>query len=222
MSYGIYLAEAISVSLEDNRTKLRVLPFMKGIEDDSCPIWPHFFKDNIVLPKAGELLWVICDDEFSTGYVLGFANYNTYRENGFQPYSIPDTLRTSIDESLKKVRIEGLLDYSNLKVEYWDENCIHFIERNPSDKEIGKLSNVGGAKIIAYSNGTIYIFRSNEFFVKIGQTSISVTNEGVSISGASFNLASPDINLGVETKGFVMTAPGEGKAVSTPSKCVKA
>ena len=221
MSYGIYLAETVSVSLDDNRTKLRVLPYMKGIEDDSCPIWPHFFKDDIVIPKVGELLWVICDDEFSTGYVLGFANYNTYRENGFQPYSIPEALRTSVDESLKEVRTGGF-DYSNLKVEYWDENCIHFIERNPSKEEKGGLKNVGGAKIIAYSNGTFYIFRSNEFFVKIGKTSISVTNEGVSISGASINLASPDVNLGVEPKGAVMTAPSEGKAVATPSTCVKA
>ena len=130
MDYGFYLAEVVSVSQpKDNRLGVRVLPYMEGIESSKCPVWPSFFKDELFTGKNGDLVWVICDDEFSLGYVFGVANYNTYpdvvdRTNSPTVYekstdgislSIPTDLRAKISDY--KISIDGFaLSLDNVKV----------------------------------------------------------------------------------------------------------
>lgn len=209
MSYGVYLAEITNMSLEDNRLQVKVLPQMKDIEEELCPIWPCFFKNEFFIPNKGEMVWVICDNEFSTGYVLGPANSNSYRDVGFQSESLSSTLRNIMNESLKEEEAKSF-NFANIKVDYWNSDTIHFIERST------------GNRIIAYSNGNFYIFKSDEFLLKLGKTVIKVIDGEISLTSGTFKVACPDISLGMEPQGNVMIAPSNGNAVSLVSECVKA
>lgn len=211
MSYGFYLAEVTSVAQpKDNRLGVRVLPQMKGIESSKCPVWPSFFKDELFTGKEGDLVWVLCDDEFSLGYVFGLANYITYPDvvdrsgvptvfetssDGIS-LSIPSDLREKISQA--KVSIDGfMLSLDNVKVTYWDDNCIHYIERST------------GGKVIAFKSGSVYIFRQNEFIIKIGSTILKLDAESLGAVSKSIALQANFVGLGdSSSKGNVLVTNG--------------
>lgn len=218
MGYGFYLAQVVTVSQEkDNRLGVRVLPHMEGIPSNKCPVWPSFFRDEMYTGKMGDFVWVICDDEFSLGYVFGLANYNTYPDiSGFEKssdkinLSIPSELRSKMSESM--VSIEGvMLSLDNVKVTYWDDNCIHYIERST------------GGKIIAYKSGSIYIFRQNECIIKIGPTIFKLDANGFSVVSDTIGLQGNYIGLGnSESLGHVLVTNGVSSLGAYPSKTVHA
>lgn len=183
MNYEFYIAQIVeSATVDDNRLRVRILPQMEGIDSKKCPVYPSFFRDSLYMGKVGDYVWVLSDDEFSMGYVIGKANYNTYPDrtivDGDSIYkespsgtslSIPDSLRSAINDSVSSVEMIQL-SLSNAKVTYWDDNCIHYIEGST------------GGKIIAFSNGTLYIMRPNEFIMKIGDSVINVGGGSISLS----------------------------------------
>ena len=75
MSYGLHLAKIAGYpdwDQNDDRLFVQITPEMDNITKD-LPCWPYFFRDEQFKGNVGELVWVICDDEFSVGYILGFA-----------------------------------------------------------------------------------------------------------------------------------------------------
>lgn len=196
MEYGFYLARIVGTAKsKDSRLTVKILPQMEGISDIDCPVWPSFFKDSLYTGKKGDLVWVICDDEFSLGYVFGLANYNTYSEvtdaesNAFEKtvdgvaLSLPADLIQAISEA--SVSIDAVhLNLNNAKVTYWDDDCIHYIERD------------SGGKVIAFRAGTLYIFRKDEFLVKIGTNVIKMDASGIGLTGGRVLLQSDYIGLG--------------------------
>lgn len=226
MGYGFYLAEIVSVAQpKDNRLGVRVYPYMKGIASSKCPVWPSFFRDQLLTGKNGDLVWVICDDEFSTGYVFALANYNTYPDivdrtgsptvfekssDGIQ-LSIPTDLTDKISSAYADV--DGMyLNMSNIKVTYWDENCIHYIERDT------------GGMIIAFKSGTLYVFKQDEFIIKIGKSILKLDSSSLSaVAQKSIKLQSDYVGLGnAESKGNVLVTNGVGGLASYTSKSVHA
>lgn len=225
MGYGFYLAEVVNVSQsKDNRLGVRVIPHMNGIETSKCPFWPSFFKDELYTGKEGELVWVICDDEFSMGYVFGLANYNTYpdrlsTESGSSVFgesadgialSIPVDLRNTMSKTL--LSLKGLmLSLDNVKVTYWDKNCIHYIERST------------GGMVIAYSSGSLYVFRQDEFIIKMGSSVLRMDAKSLNAVSDAINLQSESIGLGNSTSmGNVLVTNGSSAEGAYPSKVVRA
>ncbi len=196
MEYGFYLAEVVDVAQpKDNRLGVRVLPYMNGINPGECPLWPSFFKDSLYTGKVGELVWVICDNEFSIGYVFGPANYVTYpdiidsssstvfEKSGNISLSIPSDLREDISSSAADV-LGRYLSLENIKVTYWDDNCIHYVERDT------------GGMVIAFKSGSFYIFRQNELVIKIGPTMLKLDAASFSATAESIKLQSEYVGLG--------------------------
>ena len=226
MGYGFYIAEIVNVAQpKDNRLGVRIYPHMKGISASKCPVWPSFFRDSLLTGKEGDLVWVICDDEFSMGYVFGLANYNTYPDivddsghpTVFEksldniPLSIPTDLETNISKAYADV--DGMyLSLNNVKVTYWDKNCIHYIERDT------------GGKIIAFNSGSLYIFRQNEFIVKIGKSVLKLDSASLAaVAEKSIKLHSDFVGLGnEESKGNVLVTNGVSGLGAFPSKSVHA
>lgn len=225
MNYGFYLAEIVeTATIDDNRLRVRILPQMEGINSNMCPLYPSFFRDSQYFGKVGDFVWVICDDEFSLGYVFGLANYNTYPDrtkvDGESIYevgpnnemlSIPQSLRKSINESVSSVDL-NYLDMSDAKVEYWDGNCIHYVER------------ATGSKIIAYSNGTFYIMRPDAFLMKIGDSVIKVESGSISFStggkNAAIKLQSDYVGLGKNPVANLMVNDGKSAEGAVKSNYV--
>lgn len=219
MAYGIYFAKTIAVASEkDSRIQVKILPQMEEISDSFCPLYPHFFRDNILTGSIGEYVWVVASDDFSVGYILGPCNYNTYScfSDGettdsvlFENYSIPASLKEKISSTIFEIDSEKY-SFQNLKVTYWSSSCLHFVERET------------GGTIIAYSNGNIMIMRPDKFYVKIGDSKIQLNSSGVSIAGTSIKLQSEDVELGYNPVGNVNVTVGENSENSKISEYVKA
>lgn len=213
MDYGLYLATVVDATTNDHRLGIKITPQMDSIDSSQCLRWPSFFKDEMTLAAVGDLVWVICNNDFSLGYVLGVASLNTYRGESFEEYSIPKDLKDKISENLQQIQL-GAFTIANAKVEFWNETSIHFVERET------------GGKIIAFNNGTLYIFRPNEFIVKIGNDDkniIKLTKDGFSVfSAAGIKLGSDLVTLGNNPLGNVLVNTGNESSTAYTSKSVQA
>lgn len=225
MSYGIHIAQVVkSASNGDDRLQVRVLPEMINSEtlpDEQCPKWSSFFRDEFytgintdsLIPKrtANDYVWVICNDDFSVGYILGTVNYATYsNDNSLYPQkSIPTDLKKNIKEAIATLRGEQY-GFTNLKVTFWNNDSIHFVEVDT------------GGKIIAFRNGTLYMMRSNEFAILLGETKFTMSNTGISLKGTSIKLDSTDICLGEGDLSSVLVTTGKTGADARASEFVRA
>ena len=213
MSYGLYLAQVIGATREnDSRIQIRVVPQMNDLPKGMCPRWPFFFKDECLIGSTGDLVWVVCNDDFSQGYVLGTANYNTYVEdNDFSKYSVPKDLRTTITASFGSLGMNKF-NFRDLKVTYWNEDCIHVIEKST------------GGVVYAYRNGSLFVFRNNEFIVKIKNgTTLKLSETGISMSTqGSILLDSRDVGLGKSPERSVVVTSGSADKVVSTSSFVRA
>ena len=213
MSYGLYLAQVIGATREnDSRIQIRVVPQMNDLPKGMCPRWPFFFKDECLIGSTGDLVWVVCNDDFSQGYILGTANYNTYTEdNDFSKYSVPKDLRTSITASFGSLGMNKF-NFRDLKVTYWNEDCIHVIEKST------------GGVVYAYRNGSLFVFRNNEFIVKIKNgATLKLSETGISMSTqGSILLDSRDVGLGKSPERSVVVTSGSADKVVSTSSFVRA
>ena len=224
MEYGFYLAETIDVAQpKDNRIGVRILPHMKDISASECPIWPYFFKDSLYTGKVGELVWVLCSDDFSIGYIFGPANYTTYpdivdTEGNTVYYKSKDKISLSMPEDMIKRATSSLsqitgryLNLDNAKVVYWDDNCVHYIERDT------------GGKVIAFKLGSFYIFRQNEMIVRIGDSVLKLDASSLSSVAKAINLQSQRVGLGSGSQtAKVLITNGESAEGAYTSKSVYA
>ena len=204
MSYGIYIAQVVGVANSgDDRLQVRVLPQMQNymtLPDDQCPKWSFFFRDEFYTGTgaANDYVWVICNDDFSVGYILGVANYTTYSSEStlYKQKSIPSDLTKAIKESIATLRGEQY-SFKNLKVTFWNNDSIHFIERST------------GGSIIAFRNGTLYIARPDEFAIVMGETKFTMSKQkGISLSGTSIKLGSNDVFIGNKADGRILVTTG--------------
>lgn len=224
MAYNIYIGRVVGTSnAGDDRLQVRILPYMENtnIPDDKCPLWPYFFKGQTFTSKYGEFIWTIADDEFSSGYVLGPANYNTLVENKFTSgkvldsdkkdinFSIPSELRDNLSNFSVKL-IGETLEFNNVQVTFWSDSCIHMIEKNT------------GGFVIAYSNGTMYIMRSDVCLFYVGGTKIMLNSKGLSMSSKEIKLQSESVMLGNNPVANVMITQSSTDTAPIASKYVKA
>ena len=215
MSYGIYIAQVVGVANSgDDRLQVRVLPQMQNymtLPDDQCPKWSFFFRDEFYTGTgaANDYVWVICNDDFSVGYILGAANYTTYSSEStlYKQKSIPSDLTKAIKESIATLRGEQY-SFRNLKVTFWNNDSIHFIERST------------GGSIIAFRNGTLYIARPDEFAIVMGETKFTMSKQkGISLSGTSIKLGSNDVFIGNKADGKILVTTGVTGSDARASDC---
>lgn len=226
---SLYIAKVVGTSKQnDSRLQVQIIPYMEKIDTDLCPKWPFFFKDELYSGKEGDMVWCICNDDFSTGYVLGIANFNTNVSETFEKAIHPYTKKeiplspsySSFEEgesTLQKVAVSlsgHTLSFSDLKALYWDSNCIHFIDRN------------SGSFILAFSYGSLMIMSSSLFAIHIGPEgsgpSLKMDSSGVSISGDDIKLQAEHIGLGNNPSGGVLVTQGIDGAAAYVSKVVEA
>ena len=226
---GLYIAKVVGTSKNnDNRLQVQIIPHMEGIPTELCPKWPFFFKDELCSGKSGDMVWCICDDNFTIGYILGIANFTTFVSEDFEstyhPYnkskvslSLPYSDFEDGESTLQKasIKLKGeTLNFSDYKALYWDSTCIHLIDRT------------SGSFIIAYSSGSLFIMSSSLFAIHIGDADsgsyLKLNSEGFSIKGDSIRLQAPDIGLGENPTGKVLVTNGVDASASYTSSAVEA
>lgn len=214
MNYVLKLAKITGFpdwSDYDDRLFVQITPEMDNITEN-LPCWPYFFKDEQFKGEVGDLVWVICDDEFSVGYILGQANYFSYPEDKetFQQYSIKESLKENLSQILVDLKMQQL-NFFNIKVTFWNDTCIHFIERST------------GGLIIAYSVGTVFVMRPTEFMVKFSDsTALTLNSDGFSVVAEAIKLQSSNVGLGANPANYLVTTSGAEGSVNTVSDSVKA
>lgn len=224
-NYGIYMARVVAGAVasdlfnkdtaSDSRLTVRIIPHMKDVEDGLLPRYPFFFRDGMLSGEVDELVWVVCSDDFSVGYILGSANYNTYHDLGFNKFTDGEgeESQVSVGGDLKRalrsswVQRFGLdsPDFANMKVTYWNDDCLHFINRE------------NGGSYIMYSNGNMHIMEPNRFLVVVGASTISIDKDGIEIVNASTDgtiaVQANDVALGLAPQGKALATGGTGETV---------
>ena len=157
------------------------------------------------------------------GYIFGLANYNTYgdvtTESGTSIFktsrdgislSIPEELRNTIMESSCKT-LGTSLNLTDAKVTFWNDNCVHYVERST------------GGFVIAFSNGTLYVFRTKEIILKIGNSDSAFRMDADTLSAVADTVKlQGEVNLGKNPSANVLVS-GAGSGVSSlKSSSVKA
>ena len=213
MAYGLHLAKIYGYpewSEYDDRLFVQITPEMDNITTN-LPCWPYFFRDEQFVGKTGDLVWVICDDEFSVGYILGQANYFAYPEDQttFLDYSMKEDFKKSITNITVDLLSEQL-SFTDIKVQYWNNHSIHFVERST------------GGFIIAYDSGSILIMRPSHFFVKIADSILKIDAAGISLKGDVIKAQAPEVNLGENPSYNVLVTSGVSGGNAQISENVKA
>lgn len=217
---GLYLAKVVGVnagmgldSLQsdqakavDSRLQVRILPQMENVSADNLPLYPSFFKNTLITGAIGDLVWVLANEDFTLGYVLGLANSNTMLGN-FEDYSVPrDLLKEILDSKLKlKAKTQS---FQNLIISYWDSNCIQFVERNT------------GAFLIFYKSGTYVDVRSSGILLHVGSvknpknggSTVEINADSIGLSceapNGKITLAAKNVYLGNNPTANVMVSAG--------------
>lgn len=216
MDYGLYLAEVVGTSSGGNtRLQVRIIPDMEGIPEEKCPTWPSFFKGKSYWLNAKSKVWVICNNEFTLGFILGEANETTLNvgENSFETDSISKDFLEEInkdDKSFFKSTKQDI-DLHNSIVTYWDEDCAHFTSKSD------------GSVTICYRNGTIFRTSKKSIYMSVGNSVISIDGSGITLKASKIALSSPDVLLGTNNQGYVMVAAGSTSGKNAVSSlCVQA
>lgn len=208
MDYGIYIAKIEdSITLTNTRLRVRVLPHMENIDTDMLPQWPSFFRGQIITgtkysESQTDYVWVLCNNDFTIGYVLGLANVFSFGD--YDVSSIDPSLLSSIDAS--HLSLDGkTLSYDDLIITHWDGNALHFISRDR------------GAHYIAFRNGTLHVVREDEIASKIGDTVVKINKDEIQLRAKKIRLDG-EVRLGTDPKGKVLVTTGEMGNNSIASK----
>ena len=212
MQYGLHLAKIKGWPEEeyDDRLFVQIVPEMEDISDN-LPCWPHFFKEKHYKGQVDDLVWVVCDEEYSVGYILGHANYFAYPEDttSFISESITETLKTTVSQILSDIEMSSLSFY-NIEVTFWNDNCIHMVERST------------GGFILAYDSGSIFIMRPDQFMVKIGDNIFRISSTSVAFNALKIQLQSDEVRLGNNPDNSVVVTSGTGEGMASTSDSVYA
>lgn len=206
MKYSIYLARIEGpITNSDSRLMVRVLPEMEDINPDQLPRWPSFFRNELLTGKPGALVWVISNEEFTTGFVLGYANFYTWRDD-YGEASIPKDLYDALDNA--NINLKGkVMNFADSQVTFWNENTLHFVERS------------SGSSIVAYSNGTIHAIRPEVVEIIVGSSVLQIKEEEIIISAKNVRIEG-EVKLGKNPQGKAFVSSGVSGQNAVASKDV--
>ena len=158
---------------------------------------------------------MICNKEFTLGYILGEANETTLNigQGVFEENSISENLLEDINKDNKSSfnSTTKEIDPYNSVVTYWDKDCAHFI--NKSD----------GSLTVCYRNGSIFKASKSSMYMSVGSSVLNIDESGIALKADRISLTSPNVQLGNSNQGYVMVSGGStsGKNAVT-STCVQA
>lgn len=80
--------------------QIRVMPDMVNItENDLLPLYPNFFKDDHTAHQIDDVVWLLVNDDFHVGFILGQAQ----SASGDDVSTFIDTInRAELDAGLEK------------------------------------------------------------------------------------------------------------------------
>ena len=198
----IYLAKIEGTATPDDfRLTVRILPDMRDILDaGDLPRFPFFFGNRAYTGKLSELVWVLSNDEFTMGYVMGGVSKYDWNDDYAE-----QSITLDIFEKIRNIYVDLrgiILPFSDLEVTYWDNTCFHAIDRRD------------GKMIIGFSSGSINIISEDEVLFMVGtedskkNSVFRITNDSVSIKAESIYLNGENVYMGRNSYGKVVVTTG--------------
>ena len=198
---------------DDFRLTVRPLPDMKLIMDiGTLPRFPFFFGNKAYTGKIGELVWITSNSEFTMGFVMGLVSKFSWKDD----YS-SQSISTDVFEKIRNVYVslKGVIfPFSDLEVTYWDNTCIHAVDRRD------------GRLIIGYSSGSINIISKDEVLFMVGgdnafkNSVLQITKDTISIKAETIYINGEEVYLGRNIYGPVVVTTGVDGNISTGAKGV--
>lgn len=198
---------------DDFRLTVRPIPEMRNImETGLLPRFPFFFGNKAYTGKLKELVWIVSNEEFTMGYVMGLVSKFNWNDDYSEQSITLDTF-----EKIRNVYVElrGIvLPFSDLEITYWDNTCIHAVDRRD-----GKL-------LIGYSSGSINIISKDEILFMVGNSDkqknsiIHVTDDTISLKAENIYINGEKVYLGRNSYGPVVVTHGNDINVAVAAKGV--
>jgi hypothetical protein len=176
-------------------------------EVNQLPKWPFFFKDRVFVGNVDDLVWVVTNNDYTTGYILGQAAEIAWGED-YRSSSVSESRFEKFSDIL--INAHGrTLYYVNIDILYWNEQAVHIRDRST------------GETIIILATGVVHSIFNDEIFMSVGESSIHITAEEITLTANVISLGgqngSSRVQLGSNPKGKVMTIEGVLGSNSIPS-----
>jgi len=207
----IYLGQIEGTATPDDfRLTVRILPDMRNILlTGDLPRFPFFFGSKAYTGKSQELVWVVSNKEFTMGYILGRVTKFDWGEN----YS-DQSITLDAFESIRNVYVElrgQVFPFSDLEITYWDNTCIHAIDRRD-----GKL-------IIGFSSGSINIISNEEVILMTNKNTVfHMSEDTISLKAETIYINGEEVYMGRNSYGSVVVTKATGIDAAVAAKGVYA
>lgn len=157
--YILYRAKIEGKRSDQNRYLTRILPDMADMQEtDNLPDYPCFFTSEQYAYAQGDNVWVICDEDFQIGYILGLCEPSI--GSGYEPF----IRRINDVEKMAQLPLSGP---GNLTFTQTMDVALDFYNR--SNKQCGRI----------LSNGTVMVHGfDGSIYVKNPQAAIMLSKEG--------------------------------------------
>jgi len=160
------IAQAQNYSATGNSWPVRVIPDLNDIEDTTLlPLYPNFFYAFNFTYAPNDTVWVLCSDDYETGFILG-------RDQ-------PPTSGIPVDTEMSQIQdLETTLGVSNSSAS--DITILRF-----SNASFHFENSVTGTSGIIYNTGASTIFGSDGSWLFKPTTASDANKGGFSVQGDS-------------------------------------
>jgi len=168
MNYQLKIAKIIEprILVGDvvyNLFRLRILPDMSDIpetQNELLPVFPNFFKQNNTAYQKDDIVWVVCNEDFQVGFILGLAQPPA----GDNISSFIDVINKAEEEAGQPFVVSGINDITVVNI-----SGSSLLFTNSAHAQSGQL----------YNNSTVFLFASDgSIWVKNPGMSLRTSGEG--------------------------------------------
>lgn len=173
---------------QGNYFAVRIIPDMQDIKEgeEYLPKFPNFFQDSQQTYARGDVVWVLCVEDFTVGYVLGLVESST----GSDMVTIALNL---IQETQRAVEIPEA-DISNF-------SDIHFsIKRNGAIEFVDSVTKTAGT---IYDDKMVVLYdRDGTMHIRNRKMKVKFTSEGDMYAAGKLNQIKAEESQVDSSKGY--------------------
>ena len=202
LSENVYPKQQAHNSWGPNWYQVRILPDMNDIQDKDenndliLPWYPNFFSENNTAYQPGDLVWIVCDDDYHVGFILGLAQAPTgdniknaifmfnqaevnagYPQSEYRHISVTKMSDTSLTFNNRETGISGQIFNSRIIYIYGNDGSIFSTNGNGYTLVISALGD------ITINGNSIGMNSKNEHTLQATSSYEKVTSKYIDSSG---------------------------------------
>jgi hypothetical protein len=209
-NFNIYKAAIYEVlGANDDRLRVRILPYMTDIDDDelpNLPCYPPFFKGQVITgiseidfgKESCDCVWVVATSDFQTGFILGKAN--AFGANTIQKYPYSYNYAEVKQYLSNRHALPDNFDYDHIIIrlktgseDYMKEDGSNQIQDEVAAGGMIELYNyLTGDYVLLNTSGTVLCVMQHQIYARVGTPS---TENGEGSTFSALTIKADTINL---------------------------